>query len=251
MSAIKDQFNRFLKRYPIYNSLLSMLIGGLLLNLLSDYLPSLLGLSNLMRIISCSAFIIIVVMGLHFYQSIRKVYESQIFEPLGEQYKGLIVSVSKISEPKKELKDKIDSVKDLNDTEKLNELYEIRGIGQTLRAIRHHLGKLEVCWLLYTKESEEANEVLKHFIKKFDRIAPKPILIEKPFDMKSVHKTINEIYVKGIEEVNLHEKEVIADITGGTTPMSGAIIIACHASSDRAIEYVEQNTNKLIKIEHT
>ena len=148
---------------------------------------------------------------------------------------------------------KINSVKDINNLEDLNKLFELRGVGQTFRAIIHHRKKLKVCWLLYTEGSVEAKEVVELFIKKFalKLINTIHVRIDDPYNLKSIRKAVDEIYVKDIEdeEVKLQETDVIADITGGTTPMSSAIILAC-TSSDRKIEYVEQDTNALIKVEH-
>lgn len=245
-----DRIKKFYKRHSIYEILFSVLLGGLLINLLANYLPPIFGFINLFIFIFIAALFLVCIGVIHFYLSSRKKFEPDISRPLEKQYKGLIVSISRTNESKKDLIDKINAVnKGLED---VNKLYEIRGIGQAFRAIMHHLGTLEVCWLLYTNESKDGKEIVEHFINKFGSgVVTKPIFLEKPFDIKSTYKIINEIYVKGLEEVNLREKEVIADITGGTTPMSGAIILACNASSDRDIEYIEQNNIELIEIEHT
>ena len=46
----------------------------------------------------------------------------------------------------------------------------------------------------------------------------------------------------------MNESEVIADITGGTAIMTSAMTLAC-LSSDRDMEYIEQETHRLMKIE--
>ena len=253
MSKIIDTLSSFIKKHPIYSILFSIVFGGMLINILSDILSQEFGSFTAIVILAIGFLVVFIITTIHILNENRKRKQlgTTPFEPLGERYKGLIVSISIINEAKEEITNKINSVKDLNDVEGLNKLYELRGIGQTFRAIIHHLKELEVCWLLYTEDSVEGKEVVEHFIKKFGSgiVNSIPILIENPNNIKSIFKTINEIYVKGLEEVNLHETEVIADITGGTTPMSSAIILAC-TSSDRNIEYVEQDTNALIKAEH-
>ena len=253
MSKIIEGFYSLLKRQPIYGILIGTVLGGLLINILAALLSQEFGVYRAMVLLASTLVLFFIIAIVHFWNEDRKRKRlgTTPFEPLGERYKGLIVSISMINEPKEEITNKINSVKDLNDVEGLNKLYELRSIGQTFRAIIHHLKELEVCWLLYTEGSVEGKEVVGHFIKKFGSgiVNTIPILIENPNNIKSIHKIINEIYVKGLEEVNLHETEVIADITGGTTPMSSAIILAC-TSSDRNIEYVEQDTNALIKVEH-
>jgi len=96
----------------------------------------------------------------------RKQLKPISFEPLDETYKGLIVSISMINEAKEEIINKINSVTDPNTLEDVNKLFELRGVGQTFRAIIHHRKELEVCWLLHTEGSVEAKEVVDHFIKK-------------------------------------------------------------------------------------
>ena len=60
---------------------------------------------------------------------------------------------------------------------------------------------------MHTDGSVEAKEVVEWFIKKFclKLIDTFPIRIADPYNLKSIHKAVNEIYVKGLEEVNLQE----------------------------------------------
>jgi hypothetical protein len=257
MSEIINSFSTYLKNHPGANTIVSFLLGGLLGNVLSNWVYQEFGyLTAIVSTVVLIAFVLLVIfLAIHitprYKDRKREQLKNIIFEPLGDRYKGLIVSISRLNDAKEEIINKIDSIKDINNLEDLNKLFELRGVGQTFRAIIHHRKELEVCWLLYTEGSVEGKEVVEHFIKKFglSLINTIPIFIEDPYNIKSIHKSINGIYVKGLEEANLHETDVIADITGGTTPMSSAIILAC-TSSDRNIEYVEQNTNALIKVEH-
>jgi len=151
------------------------------------------------------------------------------------------------SDEKSEIEKIIDNLEKHDTENDWNELYNIRGIGQTFRAIKYHIGNLEVCWMLYTKESKESKELVEYFIRKFDNnIKPEPILIEWPFDMKYIYRIINDLYINKVGEANLKEKDIIADITGGTTPMSGAILLA--RNSDRDIQYVDQEIIEVIDI---
>ena len=140
-------------------------------------------------------------------------------------------------------------VENREDAVGLRELYEVRGVGQTFRAIKHHLGRLEVCWLLCTGDVEEGKELVELFIKEFgyETVKVEFVHLESPNEIESVYKVIDGIYKKELGKYNLEEKEVITDVTGGTTIMSSAMILAC-ISPDRDIEYVEQKTYNLIKI---
>lgn len=116
-------------------------------------------------------------------------------------------------------------------------LFEERGIGQTFRAIIYHLNSLDVCWLLYTEQSIKAVEVVDYFIDQFKpAIDKKHIPVKDPFNLKCTRKIVQDLYASGIKKSNLKEEEVISDITGGTTPMSGAIIIECSSSADRDMQ---------------
>jgi hypothetical protein len=170
-------------------------------------------------------------------------------EPLKERYRGLIVSISLIREPKEEIRRKIDSVKDISDNDNLEKVYKVVGIGQTCRAIRHHLGELDACWLLCTKEAKESEELIKYFTKKLSKktVEIKSIELTDPSKIGDTFKQINKIYMKEITNVDLREDEVIADLTGGTVITSCAMVLAC-VPIKRDMEYVLQSTYDLIKI---
>ncbi|WP_269849669.1 hypothetical protein [Methanosarcina horonobensis] len=200
---------------------------------------------------------------------------------LQNKYKGLIVSISKIKVPDKEVVGLIDEVSKLEKNIKSNlkiaknsvdvrslekqldnlyiKLFGIEGIGQTFRAIMKHQGKLKVCWLLYTDKSENEKDIVIHFLKKVQPdMIPRPILIENPSSLTSIHKTVNtEIFSNEIEELNsldddlkLEESDVISDITGGTKLMSGAIIMACMVFPERNMQYVDQDSIELIDVKN-
>lgn len=173
-------------------------------------------------------------------------------ELLQEKYKGLIVSVSLITESKKDILDKIDAIKSLNDKDGLELIYTTRGIGQTFRAIIHHLGELTNCWLLCTGDAEMSKELVEYFIKKFSKsIRVHPRKINDPFKVEETFNVINKIYSEEIKKCALNENQVIADLTGGTAIMSCAMVLSC-LSPDRDMEYVlqkdKENERKLKKI---
>lgn len=252
--AINELFN-FLKIHPVYSLLVTSVILALLVNVLSDFLGQKYGAFNAIAIIVIALVLALLTMPLYSWIEGRKRRHIKdripSFEPIKKKYKGLIVSISRINETKDDMINLIKTVKDNKGIEGVAELQQIRGIGQTFRAIVHHLGELRYCWLLFTEQSREAKDVVDYFIKEFTSgtVRAIPVPIDNPYDIKSTYKVVSEIYVKGLGEVNLRETEVIADITGGTAPMSAAIILVC-TSSDRSIEYVEQDTNALIEVEH-
>jgi hypothetical protein len=140
-------------------------------------------------------------------------------------------------------------VKNPEDADGLRELYKVRGVGQTFRAIKHHLGRLKVCWLLCTDEVKEGTEVVEYFINEFGHgtVTVETVHLDSPNKIESVNSAIKEIYVNKVKKHRLEEKEVIADVTGGTAIMSSAITLACIPDT-RDMEYVEQKTYTLMKI---
>ncbi|MCG7847876.1 MAG: hypothetical protein MIO93_01670 [ANME-2 cluster archaeon] len=165
-----------------------------------------------------------------------------ISEPLGKKYKGLVASISLLTEPK-------DKIKEIIDSNDLTEIYKIRGIGQTLRAIKHHLGELKVCWLLCTGDVDDSLEMVKHFIKINSKKMVQVVKIEiiNSYHIEEVSKKIGTVYVEGVKKYDLNETDVIADLTGGTAIMSCAMVLAC-LPVRRDMEYVLQNSYDLIEI---
>jgi hypothetical protein len=122
-------------------------------------------------------------------------------EDLQEKYKAVIFSISRIGEPKQNILNKINAVRDIYDNDGLNKVYEIRGIGQTFRAIIHHLGELKYCWLLCSEDVEESKELVEHFVKKFSKntVLVHSIKINDPFKIEETFKEINNIYTDKIK----------------------------------------------------
>jgi len=252
MSEIINSFSTYLKNHPGANTIVSFLLGGLLGNVLSNWMYQEVG--GLIAILSIVLFILVIfsIMFFIFWHKVkvrRRLEAEPKTEPLRERYKGLIASISLITETKNQIISKIDSIKDNEDAKGLDELYQVRGVGQTFRAIKYHLGRLEVCWLLCTGDVAEGKELVEYFIKKIGEktVEIETVPLESPNKIESVYKAIKDIYVKDIKRYNFEEKEVIADVTGGTSIMSSAMTLAC-ISPDRDMEYVEQKTYNLKKI---
>jgi hypothetical protein len=172
------------------------------------------------------------------------------FEDLLEKHKGLIVSVSRLNEPKESVLDKINAIDDIFDKDGLKTVYDVRGIGQTFRALVHHAGELGDCWLLCTGDVDESQELVNHFINRLLKnvVRIHPVRIDDPYKIETTFEEINRIYSEELKTYMLAENEVIADLTGGTAIMSCAMILVC-LSPDRDMEYVLQNDErKLIKI---
>ena len=101
--------------------------------------------------------------------------------------------------------------------------------------------------MLYTDQSIEGMKLLEDFISEMGYdFNQNPVLIKKPFDIKYIYGIINEIYTNEVRNEGILQTDVVADITGGTTLMSGAILIA--RTSDRDVQYLDQGIYELIDV---
>ena len=106
---------------------------------------------------------------------------------------------------------------------------------ETLReAIQYHQPKLEHCWLLVTPEMRErAAKALGNFPDLSFTLHP---LIDR-YDSQACYQTVLDIYQREVSRRGISPKQVIADITGGTKPMTMGMIVAC-LEGNHPIEHV-------------
>jgi hypothetical protein len=91
-------------------------------------------------------------------------------------------------------------------------------------AIRHHLPVLKHVWLIVTPEKQaEAGEIVIDFPELSFSILP----ISNLYDTQSCYNVVRHIYERGTQDVKISPKNTIADITGGTKPMTMGMIVAC------------------------
>jgi hypothetical protein len=109
-----------------------------------------------------------------------------------------------------------------------------------LISIRPHLGRLQTCWLLHTKDSAGfAAELAEHLQRTYGLIVKADA--EYRVDPESIRETwalVDSIYRQKGPAMQLAEEDVIADITGGTKPMTGGMALACFAA-ERDMQYIE------------
>jgi hypothetical protein len=106
---------------------------------------------------------------------------------------------------------------------------------ETLReAIQYHQPVLGHCWLLVTPEvRERATSVMSHFSDLSFTIHP----LDDRYDSQACYQTVRDIYQQETRRLGVSPEQVIADITGGTKPMTMGMIVAC-LEGDYPIEHV-------------
>lgn len=106
---------------------------------------------------------------------------------------------------------------------------------ETLReAIRHHQPVLGHCWLLVTPEMQDAvREAMSHFPNLRFTLHP----LSDRYDSQACYQTVSDIYRREAPRLGIPPAQIIADITGGTKPMTMGMIVAC-LEGDYPIEHV-------------
>lgn len=119
--------------------------------------------------------------------------------------------------------------------------------GPLVAAAQHHSqnSTLEHCWLVCTrgergsaKQYEAAEKVVQHFAGK--RVKCHKREITDLNDVGEVARVVDDIYEKAPLGENLVPEQIIADFTGGTSAMSGGVVIAT-LLKDRHVQYFSQD----------
>lgn len=106
---------------------------------------------------------------------------------------------------------------------------------ETLReAIQYHQPMLEHCWLLVTPEMQDrASQAMSHFPHLRFTLHP----LSDRYDSQACYQTVRDVYQREASRLGISPQQVIADITGGTKPMTMGMIVAC-LEGDYPIEHV-------------
>lgn len=103
-----------------------------------------------------------------------------------------------------------------------------------LAALEHHSPALKHCWLIVTPEMQaSAGET----IAQFPAVRFSALSISNLYNAQACYEIVRHIYQQGVGNMGLRPEQVIADITGGTKPMTMGMIVAC-LEGGFAIEHV-------------
>ncbi len=97
------------------------------------------------------------------------------------------------------------------------------------QAIVYHQRRLEHCWLIATSGEggslATAQELAQHFGPAGIRSAIWQVI--DPAQVEETFALVDWIYTHELSAAGLAEREVIADITGATKPMTAGMVLAC------------------------
>jgi hypothetical protein len=94
------------------------------------------------------------------------------------------------------------------------------------KAIEYHAVALKHLWLIVTPDMENAANELRELARR-NEIHPHNEELAEPFDADACYHVVRRIYEEQVAALKLPRSAVIADITGGTKPMTAGMVLAC------------------------
>jgi hypothetical protein len=179
-------------------------------------------------------------------------YESNVPDP----HKGLIVMLSPYSQISKAANfyatadEMIQSI-EKNEVE-INKVLSGCNWGQLAFVVGYHAPLLKTCWVVVTKdksenEYEQAEKLIKFLVKRSSGVDVEceKVVIKDENDIGETARVLSRLY-RDLEsdKFSLRPEEVIADFTGGTSAMTGGMILAT-LDEGREVEYLTRRKHKL------
>jgi hypothetical protein len=159
-------------------------------------------------------------------------------------HKGLILMLSTYNPRSSSLKTISDVNANLNDPTLRDELLKSNWATLVVPA-QHHAPALAHCWIICTAGETGSSSQYDTAAKVVSALADPRIQChkEKMDDANDISRfvpRISQIYKEAALRYNLEDGEIIADFTGGTSPMSGGMILAT-VDENRKVEYLRQD----------
>ncbi len=116
-------------------------------------------------------------------------------------------------------------------------------------AIAYHKNSLTHCWILSTPQSAKtAADLFSQYGSQFN-IRYGPDYTVDAEDLTSTYQAVMRIFTKELQPSGLSTVDVIADMTGGTKPMTSGMVMACLARRV-SLQYVKALRDEKGKVEH-
>ncbi|MFQ5813174.1 MAG: hypothetical protein ACE5I2_08315 [Anaerolineae bacterium] len=214
---VRVPFMRAMQEIPWLGPVISTVLVAMTISLLYDWLKATGGLPAATAVIVILAGITVLVVytyAIVVSRHRREMATRVIDKPNPPQFKGLILMVSGALPIAKE-------------------------------AIEYHDETLQCCWLITTpapKIKQHADQLKEQYDDAIPYITIVPI--ENEYDTKGCYELVRNIYQHEAHRLGLESGEVIADITGGTKPMTMGMILAC-LEGEFPIEHVPTEYDKV------
>lgn len=128
------------------------------------------------------------------------------------------------------------------------------GFDHLLVALAHHHARdgAAHCWLLMQEDSapvrKNYTEVNRAVESLYSTLHLHPVYLPRP-DVQHTYEAVRSIYEREAAEAGLSADQVIADITGGTKPMTAGMLLGVLAAGRTRLEYVESNYKNDVRVE--
>lgn len=104
------------------------------------------------------------------------------------------------------------------------------------KAVEYHLPVLKHLWLITTPEMRDAANELRKFAEDHG-VEGHALELDQEYDANRCYYLVRGVYEQGAAAVELLPTDVIADMTGGTKPMTAGMVLACN-DMHAALEHV-------------
>ena len=196
-----------------FGPLISAVVISLAITMFYDLLKKIGGFTGTGLTLVVMIFVIFGVVSLHDFFKRKKKSEvaARIFDkPNPPRYKGLILMVSTLAIARE--------------------------------AVEYHKGVLMYCWLVTTPEMNSQADKLKEELEgQVTGVIIRPI--KDKYDTRGCYDLTMDIFLNEALRLGLDPHEVIADITGGTKPMTVAMLLAV-LEGKFALEHIPTEFNK-------
>jgi hypothetical protein len=140
----------------------------------------------------------------------------------------------------------------LSDPEALKTNLRETNWGTLAAAIDHHKSSLTHCWLVCSKNPGGSEHQFPTAEAAIQSLAGKTVICEKEAvdnaqEIHVIKPAIDCIYQHKVRKIGMGLSDVIADYTGGTAAMSGAMILAT-LDEQCDVEYLRQDTKTLMAV---
>lgn len=102
----------------------------------------------------------------------------------------------------------------------------VTGAPTLYKAIDYHRPALKHLWLIVTPEMRDATGRLRTYAESFG-ITCHPLDLEQEYDANLCYRLVRQVYDVAAVPHELTRNEIIADMTGGTKPMTAGMVLAC------------------------
>lgn len=104
-------------------------------------------------------------------------------------------------------------------------------------AVDYHLAELKHLWLIVTPQMAETGQTLQNYAES-NGVECHSLDLKDEYDAQSCYYLVRDVYERYAARSGLKSEEIAADITGGTKPMTAAMVLACSDLGLNVLEHV-------------